>query len=422
MDSTGHLPTLGARADRALPTGLGAPLAAARLDRRVFLAGGAAAAATLLLPRHAAASQHFSDVRPRDAWGANLPPTGSLGEERPEDVRFLLLHHTASSNDYSAEDVPGLIQSFYHYHTGDKGWPDVAYNFLIDKFGGVWEARAGSLNGPVKGSATGGSQGFALLCCWIGDFASVRPTDAAVDAMAGLCAALAHRYGIDTSPGTKTSFVSRGSNKHAEGKDVTTETVAGHRDMSQTTCPGDTGYQVVRNEMPERITRAKRRLDDAGSGSGDSGGSDDSGGSGGSGDGGSGSDDSSDSSPPDDDSDASQTDEETEEPEPEVPERRDDVDAPDVESARAGDPPRASGAGQGDADRTSLLDPDPEGRIDDPVATASQGEGEDSILDSLGMRELAVLGIAAAATAGGAVVAKRGDSSAGDGSGDAGPV
>ncbi len=54
-------------------------------------------------------------------------------------------------------------------HTGpDKGWPDIAYNFMVDRFGQIFEARAGSLAGPVAGSATGGNQGFSQLCCFLG--------------------------------------------------------------------------------------------------------------------------------------------------------------------------------------------------------------------------------------------------------------
>ncbi len=54
------------------------------------------------------------------------------------------------------EDVPGLIRGFYAAHIGaDRNWPDVAYNFFVDRYGVVWEGRSGSLAGPVKSDATG---------------------------------------------------------------------------------------------------------------------------------------------------------------------------------------------------------------------------------------------------------------------------
>ncbi len=137
----------------------------------------------------------------------------------------------------------------YAFHTGPKGWHDIAYNFLVDREGGVWEGRAGSLAGPVAADATGGSQGFDQLVCFIGDFTSVTPTPAALDAGNRTLAWLAQRYSIDTSAGAKVTFVSRGSNKWPAGARVTTSTIAGHREMSTTACPGNAFYPYVRNQM-----------------------------------------------------------------------------------------------------------------------------------------------------------------------------
>jgi len=184
-------------------------------------------------------------VQPRSAWGGDLLPKGPLSEETPGDVRFLLVHHTATSNAYTTGDVPGVLRNIYAFHTTQKHWPDIAYNFLVDRFGRVWEGRTGSLNGPVKGDATGGSQGFALLACFIGDHTSEPPTDAALDAMGKLLGALASRYGINVRPGTTTTFTSRGSNRYPAGTQVTTATIAGHRDMSLTSCPGGASYPLI---------------------------------------------------------------------------------------------------------------------------------------------------------------------------------
>ena len=190
-------------------------------------------------------------VRPRSDWAAGLP-AGRVESERPEDVRFLIVHHTASPNGYAAGDVPSLIRGFHGFHTGpEKGWPDVAYNFFVDRYGTVWEGRAGSLDGPVKPDATGGSQGFAQICCFIGDHTAEAPTAEAQRSMTLLLAGLAQRYGID--PGGSTTFVSRGSNKWPAGTSVTTTTIAGHRDMSLTTCPGDAAYPIVRNAFPADV-------------------------------------------------------------------------------------------------------------------------------------------------------------------------
>src|SRR5262245_36379981 len=107
--------------------------------RAVFaLAGGAAAAATgNRIFRSGAAAAGSADavevapgltIRRRAAWAGHQHPAGPLS---PEDVRFLLVHHTAGSNRYAPAGVVGILRSTYQYHTGpDKRWPDVAYNFF----------------------------------------------------------------------------------------------------------------------------------------------------------------------------------------------------------------------------------------------------------------------------------------------------
>jgi len=200
------------------------------------------------------------EVVPRSDWGPDLPVVGTLAEEALGDVRFLLVHHTASSNDYGPEATVGYLRSFYDLHTGENGWADVAYNFFVDRHGIVYEARTGSLHGPVKGDATGGSQGFALLCCFVGDHSVEPPTLAAHTSMIRLLAWLADRYQIETAPGSTATFVSRGSNVYPTGTAVSTPTIAGHRDMSQTVCPGDAAYAMVRNDYQALVTQRRSEV------------------------------------------------------------------------------------------------------------------------------------------------------------------
>ena len=180
-------------------------------------------------------------IYPRDSWGANLPPKGAIATETPQ---FLLVHHTASSNSYAS--AAGVIQATYAFHTSAaKGWNDVCYEFFIGRDGDVWEGRAGALTGPVVADATGGSQGFAQLICLLGDFTTQLPTAAAQDALVRVLAWLSDRYAIDIAGGATTSFVSRGSQRWPAGAVVTTPTIAGHRDMSFTSCPGDAMYPLL---------------------------------------------------------------------------------------------------------------------------------------------------------------------------------
>lgn len=194
-------------------------------------------------------------IFPRDAWGADLPAKGPILRETP---KFLLVHHTASSNAYT--DPIAVMRSTYFFHTGPdptKGWPDVAYEFFVGKDGGVWEGRHGALAGPVQANATGGSQGFAQLVCLLGDFTSVMPTHAAQVSLLKVLAWLADRYQISTEPGATATFVSRGSQRYPAGTVVTTPTIAPHRQMSFTACPGNTFAPAVTGLTPAvHLTRA----------------------------------------------------------------------------------------------------------------------------------------------------------------------
>jgi len=218
-----------------------------RMTRRQFIGVSAGVA---ISARDRAAPAGGLIVNPRSAWAAGLPPLGPL--ER-EDVRFLIVHHSASHNGHGAGDVPAILRSWFELHTTTRSWNDIAYNFVIDATGGVWEARQGSLDGPVAGDATGGNQGFTQLVCLIGDFNATVPTKEAMASLTLVLAWLADRYDVPTTPGAEVTFTSRGSNRWPAGQEVTTPTICGHRDMSETTCPGDNLYGQVVGSLPVEV-------------------------------------------------------------------------------------------------------------------------------------------------------------------------
>jgi hypothetical protein len=228
---------------------------AARLDRRTLLVGGLALAG-LSVARPALGQERPSGPYRREEWAGGLRPKGRLEVEDKRDVLFLLVHHSVSTNTYTADQVPDILRGIYRSHTGPaKRWPDVAYNFFVDRFGRIWEGREGSLEAPVKGSATGGSQGFGLLCCFLGDHRLQRPSPAALRAMTELLTGLAVKYDIDTTPGARTRpFRSRGSNRWPAGTTIRARTISGHREMSLTECPGDAGFAVVRDYLPRAVS------------------------------------------------------------------------------------------------------------------------------------------------------------------------
>jgi hypothetical protein len=230
--------------------------------REVLFGAGLLGAATLFGQRRDATLPAVDPIDvapglsivPRDAWGADLPAKGPIATE---DVRFLLVHHTGA-DAAPAANTAQVIRSVYAFQTGPaKRWVDTCYQFFVDAAGVVWEGRTGSLLGPVVADATGGSQGFAQLVCLVGDFTARVPTTAAVESLTLLLAWLADRDRIDTTPGATATFVSRGSQRFAAGTTVTTATIAPHRAMSYTACPGEAFAPFVTTELQAAVHAAR---------------------------------------------------------------------------------------------------------------------------------------------------------------------
>lgn len=199
-------------------------------------------------------------IHRRDEWGKSLKPRRKMKPEK--DVKFLLVHHSAGSTFYSREQVKQQLQIVYGIHTGvNKRWPDVCYNFFVDRFGGVWEGRKGSLDGAVVADATGGSQGFAQLVCLLGNYEEEKPSKEMMDSLAKLLGWLGHRHQIDLHQNHRVRFVSRGSDKWRKGVRVTGRPISGHRDMSYTTCPGTNVYRLLEASVPKAARTFQKTLE-----------------------------------------------------------------------------------------------------------------------------------------------------------------
>ena len=63
-----------------------------------------------------------------------------------------------------------------------KGWPDIAYNFLVGEDGRAYEGRGWD----KAGAHTLGYNENAVAVCVIGDFTGTSPNQAASDAVANI--------------------------------------------------------------------------------------------------------------------------------------------------------------------------------------------------------------------------------------------
>ncbi len=178
----------------------------------------------------------------RLAWGANESIRRAAPQYAPS-VQFAVVHHTAGPNSYSRSQSAAIVRGIEIYHVKGNGWNDIGYNFLVDRYGQVFEGRYGGVERNVIGAhAEGfntGSTGVAL----IGTYASVGPTAAERAALVKL---LAWRLDVaHVNPVSTLTYASGGNPRYAQGAPVTLRTVSGHRDTGPTSCPGAVVYSQL---------------------------------------------------------------------------------------------------------------------------------------------------------------------------------
>jgi hypothetical protein len=184
-------------------------------------------------PLAGAALPRAFDIRTRAEWGAVPASSTSYGST----IDLAVVHHSVSSNDYSPAQVPGVIRGIQAYHMQGRGWSDIAYNFVVDRFGGVWEGRAGSIDGPTIGAHAAGFNTNSVGVVVLGDYVGTAPSGAAVESVSRVVGWKLATYGV--SPvGSVTRVAGTGSTKFSPGTTVNIPRVVGHGDVGATSCPG----------------------------------------------------------------------------------------------------------------------------------------------------------------------------------------
>jgi hypothetical protein len=214
------------------------PAATLRLTRRAFLRWLALAAAAHTAPVLAACVPAATpsptasmttgtdalaglQIIPRAEWGAAAPNLDAAAEHGVYDphtnpdgwrvydvpltglLNTVIVHHSA----LALSDGPREIQA---KHMHDKGYADIAYHFVIDAAGLIYEGR--SLF--VRGAHTGGHNTGTVGVCLMGNFEGSAPHTAQAASAQALAQALKIQYALTH--------------------------LAGHRDFQpdETVCPG----------------------------------------------------------------------------------------------------------------------------------------------------------------------------------------
>jgi len=135
------------------------------------------------------------------------------GEFSHHIIERITVHHTGAELTDNTAAISRLHQH-QDWHMS-HGWPDLAYHFMVDRNGNVYEGRPVDAVGDTftEYDPTG-----HLLVCFEGHFDLQDPSPAQLAAMARLVAWAMQTFSVRATK------------------------IAGHRDWANTTCPGNNMY------------------------------------------------------------------------------------------------------------------------------------------------------------------------------------
>lgn len=178
----------------------------------------------------------------RAQWGAN-ESLRRAGAKYAPTIKAAFVHHTVSKSNYSPDEAAAQVRNLYTYFTKGLKYSDMAYNFMVDRFGRLYEGRGGGMDKAVVGGHTAGFNDQTFAVSAVGNFQTFKPQDpemaAIIDSVSSLLAwklSMNHR-----DPNGQTQLVSdsgAGTSKYKPGQVATAAVVGGHGDIGATSCPG----------------------------------------------------------------------------------------------------------------------------------------------------------------------------------------
>ncbi len=166
---------------------------------------------------HAGAAAIYAISRTR--WGAEAPRTAKMNAMN--GVNRLTVHHEGNPEP-NYDNTPGEVVCSLrkiqntHFRTLNAG--DIAYHFVIDRQGVVWQGR----DLRWQGAHTKGNNEHNVGVMCLGNFNIQQPTSAQVNTLQQLCQSLLISYQI--SP----------------------RSMYGHQELRSTACPGRNLFDQVR--------------------------------------------------------------------------------------------------------------------------------------------------------------------------------
>lgn len=218
------------------------------IDSRV-LEGDGASRATVQAAATSSAVPAQPSMVTRAEWGADesllsYNGAGCVPASIDTTIKAAIVHHTAGTNSYTASQSASIMRGIYAYHVKDRGWCDIGYNILVDKYGTIFEGRHGGVVNPVHGAHATSWNTDTVGVSVMMNSSQAKQSPEAMSAVSRILAwKLAGNYRTPTSTLT------------LAGKSI--NRIARHGDVMSTSCPGTniTAYMpTLRQDVANRMS------------------------------------------------------------------------------------------------------------------------------------------------------------------------
>ena len=193
-------------------------------------------------PRRSLSVAGSPSIVPRVDWQADEKIVRAHPLYAPA-LKLAIVHHTAGTNAYTPAESAAIVRGIEVYHVKGNGWNDIGYNFLVDRYGTVYEGRGGGMTRNVIGAHALGFNNGTVGVALIGNFQSAPPPPAMQAALVSL---LAWRLDVaHLDPLSTVAYTSGGNSKFHAGKVVLLHAISGHRDTGPSECPGNDAWALL---------------------------------------------------------------------------------------------------------------------------------------------------------------------------------
>jgi len=177
----------------------------------------------------------------RAQWGADESLRNCTATYSPT-IKVGFVHHTVGSNTYTASQSAGILRGIYAYHVNGNGWCDVGYNFVVDRYGQIFEGRAGGITRAVIGAHTLAFNYNSFSVSAMGTFSTAATPSAMLTSISRVLAWKLSLFGRSATGSEVLTSAGGSGARWPAGTAITFRTVSGHRDAYSTECPGNVLY------------------------------------------------------------------------------------------------------------------------------------------------------------------------------------